>query len=65
MSAKPKSVAPVQWDKNNEIYPVKNTNCEVCGRYGPMKLAWDQRRYICIHAGKCLARAHKGEVEEA
>lgn len=60
---KAKSAGPLHWDQDDEKYPRKNTHCKVCGRYGEMKLAWDQRSYLCIHAGKCIARAHKGEEE--
>lgn len=56
-----KSKGPVQWDKDDETYPRKTETCKVCGRHGEVKLAWDFRGYLCIHAGKCLARAHRSE----
>lgn len=61
---KSKSNAPTQWDTDEEQYPRKYTECRVCGRYGEMKLAWDRRGYLCIHAGKCIARTHRGEEIE-
>lgn len=54
---KPKSVGPLAWENDDEKYPTKNTNCRVCGRYGPMRLAWDLHGYLCVHAGKCISRA--------
>ncbi len=56
---KAKSSGPQAWENNDEEYPTKNTNCRVCGRYGPMRLAWDRRGYLCQNAGKCIAYAVK------
>lgn len=61
--AKLSSSGPKHWEDDDETYPRKVTDCRVCGRHGDMKLAWDKRGYLCIHAGKCIARANR--VEEA
>lgn len=61
---KAKSSGPIPWDKDDEMYPKKNTHCKVCGRYGEMKLAWDRREYLCMHAGKCIARAARVRAGE-
>lgn len=54
-----KNTGPTSWETDDERFPKKYTHCKVCGRYGEMKLAYDQLSYLCIHAGKCLARAFR------
>lgn len=63
-SVKAKSTGPIPWDKDDEMYPRKTTDCRVCGRHGEMKLAWDQHGFLCMHAGKCIARAARVRAGE-
>lgn len=59
-----KNSGPVSWESDDEKYPRRFTHCTTCGRYGEMKLAYDQHSYLCIHAGKCIARAARKRLGE-
>lgn len=56
---KPASSGPKHWEEDDETFPRKMADCRVCGRHGEMKLASDFRGYLCLHAGKCIARASR------
>lgn len=53
--------ARTPWEKD-KAYPMKTTDCSVCGITGLMKQAFDRQQWICISAGPCLKRAHDGKA---
>lgn len=63
MALKKKNSGPTPWENDDEKYPKKFTHCKVCNRYGEMKLAYDRQSWLCVHAGKCIARAFRKDNE--
>lgn len=59
-----KSKAPTAWETDEDAFPTQHGRCRHCNRSGYVKLAWDSRGYLCIHAGKCLARATRTDDTE-